>query len=127
MELGKERGYVFIDEIQQKENAGLFLKGLFDLKLPYKFIVSGSGSLELKEKIHESLVGRKRLFELTKITFDEFVHHKTGYKYKGNLAEFLAIEKDKVLFACPFNLPLTLDSGTFTPLTPPLTLCLTSL
>jgi len=95
LELGKERGYVFIDEIQQKENAGLFLKGLFDLKLPYKFIVSGSGSLELKEKIHESLVGRKRLFELTTIAFDEFVHHKTGYKYKGNLAGFLAIEKDK--------------------------------
>ncbi|MDL1959742.1 MAG: ATP-binding protein [Deltaproteobacteria bacterium] len=95
LELGKERGYVFIDEIQQKENAGLFLKGLFDLKLPYKFIVSGSGSLELKEKIHESLVGRKRLFELTTIAFDEFVHHKTGYKYKGNLEGFLAIEKDK--------------------------------
>ena len=95
LELGKERSYVFIDEIQQKENAGLFLKGLFDLKLPYKFIVSGSGSLELKEKIHESLVGRKRLFELTTIAFDEFVHHKTGYKYKGNLAGFLEIEKDK--------------------------------
>ena len=95
LELGKERGYVFIDEIQQKENAGLFLKGLFDLKLPYKFIVSGSGSLELKEKIHESLVGRKRLFELTTIAFDEFVHYKTDYKYKKNLAGFLAIEKDK--------------------------------
>jgi len=78
LELGKERSYVFIDEIQRKENAGFFLKGVFDLKLPYKFIVSGSGSLELKEKIHESLVGRKRLFELTTITFDEFVHHKTG-------------------------------------------------
>ena len=95
LELGKARSYVFIDEIQQKENAGLFLKGLFDLKLPYKFIVSGSGSLELKEKIHESLVGRKRLFELTTIAFDEFVHHKTGYKYKENLAGFLEIEKDK--------------------------------
>jgi predicted AAA+ superfamily ATPase len=95
LELSNQRGYVFIDEIQRKENAGLFLKGLFDLKLPYKFIVSGSGSLELKEKIHESLVGRKRLFELTPITFDEFIHHKTGYKYKGNLAEFLEIEKDK--------------------------------
>ena len=50
LELGKERSYVFIDEIQRKENAGLFLKGLFDLKLPYKFIVSGSGSLELKRE-----------------------------------------------------------------------------
>jgi predicted AAA+ superfamily ATPase len=95
LELSKERGYVFIDEIQRKENAGLFLKGLFDLKLPYKFIVSGSGSLELKEKIHESLVGRKRLFELNTITFDEFINHKTDCKYKENLAGFLEIEKDK--------------------------------
>ncbi len=95
LELSKRRGYVFIDEIQRKENAGLFLKGLFDLKLPYKFIVSGSGSLELKEKIHESLAGRKRLFELTTITFDEFVHHKTDYKYKKDLSAFLEIEKDK--------------------------------
>ena len=95
LELSKQRGYVFIDEIQRKENAGLFLKGLFDLKSPYKFIVSGSGSLELKEKIQESLVGRKRLFELSTITFHEFINHKTDYKYKENLAEFLAIEKDK--------------------------------
>jgi len=96
LELSRQRGYVFIDEIQRKENAGLFLKRLFDLKLPYKFIVSGSGSLELKEKIHESLVGRKRLFELTTITFDEFIHHKTDYKYRENIAGFLEIEKDKI-------------------------------
>ncbi|MBW2662531.1 MAG: AAA family ATPase, partial [Deltaproteobacteria bacterium] len=58
LELGKKKGFVFIDEIQRKENAGLFLKGLYDLKLPYKFIISGSGSLELKKQIHESLIGR---------------------------------------------------------------------
>ncbi len=95
LELGNQRGFVFIDEIQRKENAGLFLKGLFDMKLPYKFIVSGSGSLELKEKIHESLIGRKRLFELTTITFEEFANFKTDYKYRDNLADFFKIEKDK--------------------------------
>ena len=31
LELGKQRGYVFIDEIQRKENAGLFLKGILEL------------------------------------------------------------------------------------------------
>jgi len=95
LELGKNKGFVFIDEIQRKENAGLFLKGLFDLKLPYKFIVSGSGSLELKEKIHESLIGRKRLFELTTITFEEFINYKTSYKYTKNLDSFFEIEKEK--------------------------------
>src|SRR4030043_1053912 len=47
LELGKKQGVVFIDEIQRKENAGLFLKGIHDLNLPYKFIVSGSGSVDL--------------------------------------------------------------------------------
>jgi len=71
------------------------LKGLFDLKLPYKFILSGSGSLELKQKIHESLVGRKRLFELTTVTFEEFINHRTDYRYEDNLTDFLAIETDR--------------------------------
>src|SRR3990167_4890475 len=30
LELGRKKGFVFIDEIQRKENAGLFLKGLYD-------------------------------------------------------------------------------------------------
>lgn len=93
LELGKNSGYVFIDEIQRKENAGLFLKGLYDRKLPYKFIVSGSGSVELKEKVHESLVGRKRLFELSTISFLEFVNYKTEYRYESKISEFFAIEK----------------------------------
>jgi predicted AAA+ superfamily ATPase len=95
LELGRDGGYVFIDEIQRKENAGLFLKGLYDMNLPYKFIVSGSGSLELKEKIHESLAGRKRVFELSTLSFIEFVNYKTNYQYENNLPEFFVIEKQK--------------------------------
>lgn len=97
LELGKKPGFVFIDEIQRKENAGLFLKGLYDLNLPYKFIVSGSGSLELKENIHESLTGRKRIFELNPVAFDEFVNFKTDYKYDGKLFDFFVLEKDRTL------------------------------
>jgi len=95
LELGAKGGYVFIDEIQRKEDAGLFLKGLYDMNLPYKFIVSGSGSLELKEKNHESLAGRKRIFELGTLNFIEFANHRTNYKYEQNLPEFFAVEKQK--------------------------------
>lgn len=95
LELGERGGYVFIDEIQRKEDAGLFLKGLYDMNLPCKFIVSGSGSLELKEKIHESLSGRKRVFELGPLNFIEFANYKTDYRYEGNLFEFLTVEKRK--------------------------------
>jgi len=93
LELGEGPGYVFIDEIQRKENAGLFLKGIFDMNLPYKFIVSGSGSMELKEKIHESLLGRKRLFELDTLSFEEFVNFRTQYRYGDRLPDFFQIEK----------------------------------
>jgi len=95
LEIGKEKGYVFIDEIQRKENAGLFLKGLYDMNLPYKFILSGSGSVELKEKIHESLVGRKRIFELDTISFEEFVNYRTDYKYEENLTDFFMLDKER--------------------------------
>jgi predicted AAA+ superfamily ATPase len=95
LELGDEPGVAFIDEIQRKENAGLFLKGLFDQGLPHKLVVSGSGSLELKEKIHESLVGRKRLFELSTVTFAEFVNDRTDYRYRDRIQEFFEVEKDR--------------------------------
>lgn len=93
LEIGTEKGFVFIDEIQRKTDAGLFLKGIYDMKLPYKFVVSGSGSIELKEKIQESLAGRKRIFELLPVTFDEFVNYKTAYKYDGRLPDYFDIEK----------------------------------
>ena len=94
LEFGKKKGYVFIDEIQKKENSGVFLKGLYDMNLPYKFIISGSGSLELKEKIHESLMGRKRIFEMNPINFDEFINFKTNYCYENKLNKFFIVEKE---------------------------------
>ncbi len=94
LEVGGEKIFVFIDEIQRKENAGLFLKGIYDKKRNIKLIASGSGSLELKEKIHESLAGRKRIFEIMPVRFDEFVNYSTGYKYKDKLRDYFDVEKD---------------------------------
>ncbi len=95
LEFGDSKGYVFIDEIQRKSDAGLFLKGIYDMDLNYKFIVSGSGSIELKEKIHESLAGRKRIFELTTVSFREFADFSTGYRYEGRLDDFFGLEKER--------------------------------
>lgn len=90
LSLGMDGGYIFIDEAQRKEDAGRFFKGLYDMNLPYKFILSGSGSLELKEKIHESMAGRKRIFELLPVSFMEFVAFRTEYRYENRLAEYMA-------------------------------------
>ncbi len=95
LELGREKGFVFIDEIQRKENAGLFLKGLYDRNTSYKFIVSGSGSIELKEMLHESLAGRKRVFELRTISFFEYANYMTAYKYENSLSQYFEVDQEK--------------------------------
>jgi hypothetical protein len=95
LQVGKNKATVFIDEIQRKENAGLFLKGIFDMNTPYKFVVSGSGSLELKAKISESMAGRKQLFTIDPISFEEFVNFKTNYQYEDRLLNFFKIEEGK--------------------------------
>ncbi len=95
LQVGKDKAVVFIDEIQRKENVGLFLKGIFDMKTPYKFVVSGSGSLELKARISESMAGRKQLFTINPISFEEFVNFKTNYQYENRLADFFKLEEGK--------------------------------
>lgn len=95
LQVGRVKAYVFIDEIQRKENAGLFLKGIADMHLPYKFVVSGSGSLDLKARIKESMAGRKQLFEIEPVSFKEFVNFKTNYQYGDRLQEFYRLEAIK--------------------------------
>jgi len=92
LEIGINKGFVFIDEIQKKENAGLFLKGIQDLDLPYKLIVSGSGSVDLKARVKESMVGRKKVYELYPVSLKEFVNFKTDYQYENKLVDFFSVE-----------------------------------
>jgi uncharacterized protein len=96
LEIGDE-GYVFIDEIQRLENSGLFLKGIYDRNLNYKFVISGSGSLDLKAKISESLLGRKRVIEMQSVNFEEFVNFKTNYKYENKLNQFFELEQHQTM------------------------------
>ena len=98
LELGDEKGFVFIDEVQRKENAGRFFKGIYDMKLPYKFILTGSGSVELKEKISESLAGRKQLFEMLPVSFLEFLDYKTNYNYSDKLPQFIKANDPKLSY-----------------------------
>lgn len=66
-------GTVLIDEFQTIPKAGLFLKTLYDQKKEcYRFIVSGSSSLELAKNA-EFLTGRKKEFILRPFSFKEFV------------------------------------------------------
>lgn len=95
LHFGSKRGVVFIDEIQHKVDAGRFLKGLYDMRLPWKFVVSGSGSLELKERVQESLAGRKRMFVIHPISWAEFLNWKTAYQYQDRLDHFVQVESER--------------------------------
>ncbi|MFB6197459.1 MAG: ATP-binding protein, partial [Halobacteriaceae archaeon] len=86
LEFGDAEGFVFLDEIQRKQNAGVFLKGLYDRGLPYNLIVSGSGSIELTADVKESLVGRKRVFQLPTVT---------DYQYTDRLDEYFEVEVER--------------------------------
>jgi predicted AAA+ superfamily ATPase len=79
--------YLFVDEAQRIENAGVFFKGLYDKKLPVKFILTGSSSFELKTKISEPLTGRKRIFTVFPFDFYEYL-----LASDKNLAKLLRIK-----------------------------------
>ncbi|PJB16067.1 ATPase [Candidatus Falkowbacteria bacterium CG_4_9_14_3_um_filter_38_19] len=74
--IGKGRLFVFVDEAQRVKNAGIFFKGIYDLNLPLKLVLTGSSSLEIRAKIHESLTGRKRIFHLYPFSFQEYLSAK---------------------------------------------------
>lgn len=68
--------YVFIDEIHYLENPSSFLKTLYDHFPNIKLVVSGSSTLQIKHKFKDALTGRKRIFEITPLNFEEFLLFK---------------------------------------------------
>lgn len=66
------RPFVFLDEIQMVKNAPSVVKYLVD-HYKWKFFLTGSSSFYLKNLFSESLAGRKIIFELNPLDFEEFL------------------------------------------------------
>jgi predicted AAA+ superfamily ATPase len=66
---------VVIDEAQRIKNIGISLKLIVDQLKEYQVIATGSSSFDLANKINEPLTGRKWLFQLFPLTFDELANH----------------------------------------------------
>ena len=94
--VGQGRAYVFIDEVSRLENAGVFLKGLYDMKSGHKFVVTGSGSLELKSNIIEPLTGRKQTFYCYPLSFTEFVVYKLGLEAADFDEEYARVTRELI-------------------------------
>jgi hypothetical protein len=94
-QVGDEKAFIFIDEYQRKPDGGRFLKGIYDMGLPYKFIITGSGSIELKEQVHESLAGRKRQFTVPPVSFDEYLAYETGSDPGMSLSDYAQVYPER--------------------------------
>ena len=66
------KAYLFLDEIQRLPKWELYLKKSYDLKLPIRFVVSGSASSPIFRKSQESLLGRIKDRHLLPFSFKEF-------------------------------------------------------
>ena len=70
----KSKQNIFIDEIQYLDDPTNFLKLLYDEKKDkLKVIATGSSSFYIDRKFKDSLVGRKFLFEVRPLNFNEFL------------------------------------------------------
>jgi len=70
-----EHQLVFIDEAQRIDGIGLTLKLITDTFSEVQLLVSGSSALELRDRMQESLTGRKWEYRLYPISFHEFENH----------------------------------------------------
>ena len=73
----KKKSFVFIDEIQYLNNPSNFLKYFYDeYQGKIKLLVSGSSAFYLDKRFKDSLVGRKKIFNVFTISFREFLRFK---------------------------------------------------
>lgn len=72
-----KRIFVFIDEIQYLQNATNFLKLMFDeYATQVKIIATGSSAFYIDKQFKDSLVGRKKIFQMGTLSFEEFLLFK---------------------------------------------------
>lgn len=65
---------LIIDEAQRLPEASRIIKGWHDARLPAKFLLLGSSSLNLLDQAAESLTGRNRKLVLPPLLFSETLH-----------------------------------------------------
>ncbi|PIN83815.1 hypothetical protein COV61_02025, partial [Candidatus Micrarchaeota archaeon CG11_big_fil_rev_8_21_14_0_20_47_5] len=89
----KQKGtfYLFLDEFQHYDVMTKIMKNVFDNCKNVKIYASGSSSLKIKEQVQESLAGRKSIYYLYPLDFEEFLWFKEEeealkqYKNAGKL------------------------------------------
>ena len=72
----EKENYLFIDELQYAPEPTKIFKIIHDDFPNLRIVAAGSLSLEISSKIKEALTGRKRIFKIYPLTFEEFLEFK---------------------------------------------------
>ncbi len=93
----KKRTYVFIDEIQYLKDPTNFLKYIYDqYQSKIKLVVSGSSAFYLDKRFKDSLVGRKKIFNIYPLSLNEyFIFKKLDDLANKNYQDLTLVEKDE--------------------------------
>lgn len=81
-----QNNLIVFDEVQLLDDPSNLLKLLHDNLSELKIIATGSSSLQMKHKFFDSFAGRKNVFTIQPLSFDEFLDFK-------NQTKLLAIRK----------------------------------
>lgn len=89
----EKTGFVVLDEIQYLKNPANLIKLIVDHHSNLQLICSGSSALDLREKMDQSLAGRKWVYELSPLTFLEFLRFQ-GEKELYELLSETSFQKE---------------------------------
>jgi len=90
---------VLIDEIQYLKDASGFLKLLYDEYADrVKIIATGSSAFHIDKDFKDSLAGRKRIFQMPTLDFDEFLDFKGKTELLYDLGALKSGEKQKSVY-----------------------------
>ena len=91
----EQKNLIIFDEIQLLDDPSNMLKLIYDHFPTVKIIATGSSSLEIKAKFSDSLAGRKRVYKIEPLDFDEFLLFKKEEKLL-RLRKMFKEEKEKL-------------------------------
>lgn len=94
-----KRIIVMIDEIQYLKDASGFLKLLYDEYADrVKIVATGSSAFYIDKDFKDSLAGRKRIFQMPTLDFDEFLDFKDKPELLDDLSSMQKGEKQKSMY-----------------------------
>jgi len=93
------RIYLLIDEIQYLDDPTNFLKFIYDeFEYNVKVVCTGSSAFYIDTKFKDSLAGRKRIFQLYPLSFNEFLIFKKQEKINSEISHIVSEPDYKTLY-----------------------------